>query len=108
MGVMVGFEAHVSRESINVVGCEACGQAVFGHQLSESVALVNPAFAFLEDFTLQCVAFQYVAFIAAHESAAGSTAGFFYQKLLSNMYYFERTKIPSTDRSLTIHRVNIR
>jgi hypothetical protein len=56
-GVKVGVEAggHVSRESINVIGCEACGEAVFGHQLPESVALVNLAFAFLKDFTLQCV-----------------------------------------------------
>lgn len=61
-----------------MIGCEACGEAVFGHQLPESVALVNPAFAFLKDFTLQYVTFQYVAFVAAHESVAGPTAGFFY------------------------------
>ena len=67
-----------------MIGCEACGEAVFGHQLPESVALVDPAFAFLKDFTWQCVAFQYVAFVAAHESAAGMTACFFYQKLLGN------------------------
>lgn len=47
--------AHVSRESINVIGCEARGEAVFGHQFPESVALVKPAFTFLKDFTLQCV-----------------------------------------------------
>ena len=84
VGVEAGGPAHVSRESINVIGCEACGEAVLGHQLPESVALVNLAFAFLKDFNLRCVAFQYVAFVAAHESTAGTTAGFSYQKLLSN------------------------
>ena len=67
-----------------MIGREACGEAVLGHQLSEPVALVNPAFAFRKVFTWQCVAFQYFAFVAAHESAAGTIAGFLYQKLLSN------------------------
>ena len=56
-------------------------------------ALVNPAFAFLKNFTLQCVTFQHVAFVAAHESAAGPTAGFLYQKLLSNhMVLFQKNE----------------